>query len=97
MSNTLLQDILTGKYDNDLCDIHAIVSTRMEKLRNPNTTGFKVGAQVFFNNKVNPQYLRGMGATIVKVNRKRVKVKLDRPVGRFQGIINCPTNLLEVI
>ena len=56
---------------------------------------FRVGQRVTFNSTVRPYYLQGLGATVIKVNRTRAKIKLDAPAGRFKGIINCPFNLID--
>jgi len=57
---------------------------------------FKVGDIVTFNSQINPKYMVGEKARIVKMNRARAKVQMLKPVGRFQGIVNCPYSLFEV-
>lgn len=59
----------------------------------------KIGDKVWFNDKVSPKYLVGERCTVVKINRERVKVTLDRgSIGRFSGgPTRCPLSILTNI
>ena len=93
--------IQSGDMDNHLGYIIAAAKER----RNEGTSSaldtllvpqFRVGMKVRFKHTTHPTYLRGATATITKVNQKRVKVKLDNPMGRFgEQDINVPLDLLE--
>ena len=58
-----------------------------------------VGNTVKFNSKVRPTYLIGKRATVVKVNRTRVKVRFIDPLpgNRFAGLVNTSTTLFDVV
>lgn len=59
---------------------------------------FRVGQKVKFNHTARPQYMIGQLATITKVNRSRVVIRLDSPAGRFSaGDIRCPVSLLDPV
>ena len=92
----IIKSILDGKFDGDLQFIKGAVIERQND-NAPSATGFRMGQTVKFNSKTRPTYLIGAKATVMVVNRKRVKVKLhdDCYKGRFTGLINTSTNLLD--
>lgn len=97
-SNThlLINDITKGAYDEDLSTIVEYVRFRQKYLA-PQVYEFHVGQRVWFNDKVRPTYLKGVAATITKINQKKVKVRLDDRTGRFgTGDLTCPTNILSM-
>lgn len=109
----VIDNIQHGMLDKHLGNIIAAVGKRHAVQFNttkPKTTGppaspatnFANGDIVRFTSSVRPKYLAGHQAVVVKINRKRVKIKMlfpdQLPTGtRFQGVINCPTNLLTTI
>lgn len=88
------KSIMLGEYDEYLDQIENAVKLR-RKDKAPRIWEFSVGDKVRYNSETNPKYLRGATGTIVRVNRTKVVIHLDQPVGRFQGNINTPTALLE--
>lgn len=89
--------IITGEFDNELDLIAQSIKTRKGMLQLAFKSTLKVGDKVKFNDQTKPTYMRGMLATIVKVNRERVMVKMDKPTGRFTGTITTPVSLLEKV
>ena len=64
----------------------------------PFSIGLRVGDRVQFNSHARPHYIQGELATITALNRKRVTINLDRPVGRFgQNNIRCPITIIDKI
>lgn len=89
--------IITGEFDNELDLITRSVQTRKEMLQAAFKNTLNVGDKVKFNDQTKPTYMRGMVATIIKVNRERVVVKMEKPTGRFAGNITTPVSLLEKV
>lgn len=93
--NELLTAIRNGNYDQNLDGIrHAIIDR--QKAKAPRAYEFRPGQRVFFNSKVRPQYLQGVGATVVKINHTKIVVDLDQPAGRFYKGVTVPTTLIAV-
>jgi hypothetical protein len=88
--------ILTGELDADLDNIKTAMATRREMLQVAFKGGLSVGDKVTFAENCRPVYMRGLKATIIKINRERVVVDLDRPAGRFHKNITCPVSILAV-
>jgi hypothetical protein len=85
--------IVEGKYpQNELNAIAQAINHRREVLR----PVFNVGDEVQFLSDTKPNYLVGEKATVIKVNNKRVKVKMLKPIGRF-AVVTVPKSLLEII
>ena len=97
-----LMRLVEGKYDGQLQMIQNTAANRLKvlapKVAGLNIRDARVGAKVVFNSRVTPAYLRGATATIAKVNRERVKLKLDVPTGRFgSNLINTPVSVLNFV
>ncbi len=58
---------------------------------------FSVGDAVKYVAAVRPKYLAGATGVVTKINRTKVVVKIDTPVGKFAGNITTPTNLIEKV
>jgi len=86
--------IITGEFDNELDRISQSIKTRKEMLDAVLKNSLKVGDKVKFNDTTKPTYMRGMVATVTQIRRERVRVKLDKPTGRFQSEIVTPVSLL---
>ncbi len=96
---TLVRErVIKGELDTDLEGIIQAVNYRKERLNDRKAFLFKNGQRVRFNSHVRPLYMRGLEATIVKVNRTTVGVKLDSSAGRFgTSVIKCPFNIIDAI
>lgn len=88
--------ILIGGCDEALDVLIADLQDRKRRLA-PKATDFSVGDTVKYVAAVRPKYLAGAVGKITKINRTRVVVRLDTPVGRFAGNITTPTNFIEKV
>ncbi len=89
----ICESIVRGKYDQSQMDgIAQAITFRRQQL----IPHFHVGDEVKFSARTKPSYLIGEKGTIIKVNTKRVKIRLERPIGRFGSLIMAPKSLLEV-
>lgn len=91
-----LKLLRSGEFDNDLLQLSAAVNARI-KATEPQAEDFIEGQVVRFNNRVKPKYLQGKTATIRQINRTRVVLDLENPVGRFSRGIVTPPSLIEVV
>ena len=55
---------------------------------------FKVGDHVELQG-LSPKYLNGATGKILRVEGTRFAVTLDRPVGRFNGVVRVPTSAVR--
>lgn len=99
----IIASIASGFNDADLDAIRSAISDRKDELPYvptvaPKRSAFKKGISVWFNKSVSPKYMVGREAIVVKVNPKRVKVKLvEGEDTRFGNRpINCPLSLLSL-
>jgi hypothetical protein len=101
MINKLLEDIAGGLYDDNLMTIMQALDARKSAKDSTNITSqnFRIGSVVMFNSRVNPKYLFGRKARIVKINRVKVKILLNEDCGRFSSKrpINCPRDILSIV
>lgn len=93
----IIKDIRDGVYDDQLENLTDAISRRKDYQNALKFFSFNVGDRVRYVSSVSPKYLAYKPGTIVEINRKRVVVKLDNPVGRFAGKITTPPNLIERI
>lgn len=91
--NELLTAIHLGTYDANLDTLRYAIIDR-QKAKAPKAYEFRSGQRVFFNSKVRPQYLQGVGATVTKINHTKIVVDLDKPLGRFFKGVTVPTSLI---
>jgi hypothetical protein len=89
--------IICGELDADLENIKTAIATRKGMLDLVMKNSLSVGDKVKFNNAVKPTYLRGMIATVVKLNRERIVIELPAAAGRFKGRITTPVSLVEKV
>lgn len=94
--------ILNGDYDDNLDYISELVRQRHRMLRDQAIDtfrrGVKVGEIVRFTDEISPKYLRGLLATVEKVNQKTVLVRINEPdlARRYgSGPVRCPMSLIE--
>lgn len=94
--NDFVVPVLTGQLDEFLDGMIQTIQLR-QKDKAPKASDFNVGDVVRYVGGVRPKYLAGVKGTIHQINRTKVVVKLDKPVGRFHGLITTPTNLIEKV
>ena len=101
--NQLTQAILKGDFDKDLGMISTAIKSRKAATKPTQTMStifdLDVGDTVRFNEFARPKYIQGTTARVVKVNRARVKIELDRAVGRFPGgqPVSCPPKIITKV
>lgn len=79
--------IESGKYDDDLDALHALIGDRLTTVRRSRTLAdYKIGDRVKLNDYCGTQYIRGMTATVVGLARTKMTIKLDHPIGRFSHV-----------
>jgi uncharacterized protein YkvS len=88
--------ILSGALDADIPAIKAALEGRKEMLATAMRSSLSVGDTVTFTDTCRPTYMRGLKATVIKINRERVVVDLLKPAGRFHKNITCPVSILSV-
>lgn len=101
----LIETIVTGAADDQLSILDKAIKERKALLSQQKSAILKVtlgeGSRVRFTDNIRPKYLAGVGATIVKVNPKKVLLKVDeRPTPFTKGDwfgrkLNCPLSLIE--
>lgn len=94
----MINDIKTGKYDDQLDMIVQAVKARKDALL-PQIWEFSIGDAVRFNNSTRPKYLQGKTAKVVKVNRSKIVVKIDdmEPFAKYAGNVTVPLSLVEKV
>ena len=80
--------------EEDLAKISDALRARREINATALRFSLKVGQSVWFK-AGRPAYLNGVKATVSKINRERVVVDLEKPVGRFFKGIVSPVSLLS--
>ena len=94
-TNTLLAQLQSGEYDEDLSKILAAVETRIAHVRSTKTVkDFGIGDLVKLNNNCGTRYLVGHTGRVVGMKRTKLVVTLDKPTGRFARV-NPVTNQIE--
>lgn len=88
--------ILTGEFDDHLQLLVDDLQDRKRRLA-PKATDFSVGDTVKYVATARPKYLAGSTGVVTKINRTKVVVKIDTPVGKFAGNITTPTALIEKV
>lgn len=85
----------SGRIDTYLGELRSYADERLRGLRE--FVEFVPGDRVTFNGSTRPKYLVGTPATIKKVNRTRVAIRLDADTGRFSSSqdIYVPMALLD--
>ena len=94
---TINTSIIAGDLDESLDLIKQAVKIREEMLQVQLKRSLAIGDKVKFNDQTKPVYMRGMVATIIKINRERVVVNMDNPTGRFRNNVVVPLSLLEKV
>lgn len=96
-----------GLLDSDLGQISEAVKIRKSALSNQSSQLLKLqlaeGSRIRFKQSTGTAYLRGVEATVVKINPKRLLVQVDAPAnpwtkGKMLGkTIYTPLSLIELI
>ena len=95
--------IQNGEFDDALQDIYDAILQRRKKLKQRlhSKDDLRVGDHVRITDSVRPQYLAGLTATIIKINRTRVHLEFHsgQELGRFEkhSYSACPISLIELI
>ena len=92
----IVAEVLSGKLDDHLSYISNTVRGRREELTSRVAASLQMGDAVKIIG-IKPKYMIGATAKIVRVNRKRAVVNLDRDFGRFHGDITVPLACLQKI
>lgn len=104
--NEIFSRIIMGEYDDGLDILKTAIRERQQILTQQKNALLKStlnkNDRVTFVKGTRPKYLAGVGATVQKVNPKKVVVKVDdwQPgmlKGSYYGkTLNCPLDILEV-
>lgn len=81
---SIIDQINDGSFDESLEKIKEAVTQRQMLLRK--TRGpleFALGDRVRFNDYCGTKYLQGMTAEVIRIDRTKLVVTLDKPMGRF--------------
>lgn len=91
--------ILDGEFDDYLGEFRNAIEQREKEITRLALGELKFGDTVRFSAQINPKYLIGRTAEVVKVNPKSIVVNCpdDPGYGRFQGSrrVRCPKYLIE--
>ena len=90
----IVAEVLSGKLDDHLSLISDKVRYRREELTSIVAARLRMGDTVKIIG-IKPKYMIGATAKIVRVNRTRAVVNLDRDFGRFSGDITVPLACLQ--
>ena len=83
----LLSDIESGTFDSSLVKIKEAIDARLKTSRATRTIAdYHVGDTVVFNDLTGTRYMVGRKATVTGIKQKKVTVRLETPVGRFEKI-----------
>jgi len=92
----IVAEVLSGKLDDHLSYISKTVRGRREELTSIVAASLQMGDAVKIID-IKPKYMIGVTAKIVRVNRKRAVVDLDRDFDRYRGEITVPLACLQKI
>jgi hypothetical protein len=98
---TIVTDILSGVHDSELDSIREAVNQRQKLTQSAQAavtmTSISVGDKIVFKD-IRPKYMIGEIATVTGKRRTKLEVKLDNPVGRFNGgIVVVPASCVEKV
>ena len=98
----LLSAFRRGQLDADMREIIDNINVRTETIARERTQSamarLALHTRVRFDDRVTPQYLRGLTGEIHEITDGRVLVCLDTPVGRFtDGHVRCSPEMLGPI
>ena len=86
-AKTLVTEITSGTYDSDLIKLKDAIDARLKANRASRTLAdFNIGDTVVFNDLTATRYMVGLKATVTGMKQKKVVVRLETPVGRFEKI-----------
>ena len=83
----LVSEIESGTFDSSLVKIKEAVDARLKASRISRTIAdYHIGDTVVFNDLTGTRYMVGRKATVTGMKQKKVVVRLETPVGRFEKI-----------
>lgn len=85
--------VLNGEVDAGLAKIEESIRRR----RNLLVSTWEIGDRVRFTGNVKPGYLYGEMGTITGFFRSRLRVEMDKPIGRFGKVLRVTPSLLEKV
>lgn len=96
----VLAAIATGELDESLDEIITIARARMKGLQTALADELRPGDTVRFKRDIRPQYLAGLTATVVRLNRDSAVLQAPADAAhkyrRFaRGEFRCPFSLIE--
>jgi hypothetical protein len=93
----ILEDIASGLYDKMLPSLEKAVSERLIVARSErDVTGYGIGDRVKFNSYCGTQYLRDREAVVVGIKKKKLMVRLEKPVGRFVRYVDGVATSVDI-
>lgn len=93
----ILDDIASGLYDKMLPSLEKAVSERLIVARSERkVTEYGIGDRVKFNSYCGTQYLRDLEAVVVGIKKKKLMVKLEKPVGRFVRYVDGAATSVDI-
>jgi hypothetical protein len=98
----LLSAFRRGQLDDHMREIIDNINSRTETIARERTHSamarLALHTRVRFDDRVTPQYLRGLTGEIHEISDDRVLVCLDAPAGRFtDGHVRCSPEMLEPV
>jgi len=83
----LVSEIESGIFDSSLVKLKEAVDARLKVSRISRTIAdYHIGDTVVFNDLTGTRYMVGRKATVTGIKQKKVTVRLETPVGRFEKI-----------
>jgi hypothetical protein len=83
----LVSDIESGTFDSSLAKIKEAVDARLKASRiSRKTSDYHIGDTVVFNDLTATRYMVGRKAIVTGMKQKKIVVRLETPVGRFERI-----------
>lgn len=94
---TLEEHINAGELDSELMKIISAANERLARIRKTKTVkDFHIGDRVVLNDLCGTAYLRGHTASVVGLGRTKLRITLDKPVGRFLRVVDGLTHSAEI-
>lgn len=94
---TVVSGVNVGEYDAFLDLISQAVADRKKVVASKVMHTLVVGDTIRFLPNVKPKYLAGATATVEKVARTRIHVRMHEPTGKYAGIITVPVGIYEKV
>lgn len=92
--------VSSGLLDKDLSSMIDLLNRRQAAVRHAITINdFNIGDRVVFNDQTGTRYMIGQFATVVGKRQKKIAVRLDHSIGKFNkdSQIIVPTAIVDVV